>query len=68
LDIGHDPETKPESLQWKSPQSPRAKRGMAGPEFTKEHSLEARGKKKSSVIGIYIPKETILKEMAAKIE
>jgi histone-lysine N-methyltransferase SETMAR len=35
---GCDPETKQQSLQWKSPQSPRAKNGAAGPEFDTEHA------------------------------
>jgi hypothetical protein len=34
---GYDPETKQQSSQWKSPQSPRAKKGTTGPEFNKEH-------------------------------
>jgi hypothetical protein len=32
----HDPETKQQLSQWKSPQSPRAKVGTAGLEFNKE--------------------------------
>jgi hypothetical protein len=35
---GYDPETKQQSSQWKSPQSPKAKKGAAGPEFNKEHA------------------------------
>jgi hypothetical protein len=35
---GYDPETKQQLSQWKSPQSPRAKKGMGGPEFNKEHA------------------------------
>jgi hypothetical protein len=35
---GYDPETKQQSSQWKSPQSPLAKKGVAGPEFNKVHS------------------------------
>jgi hypothetical protein len=32
------PDTKQQLSQWKSPQSPRAKKGVAGPKFYKEHS------------------------------
>jgi hypothetical protein len=32
---GYDPETKQHWLHWKSPQSPRIKKGAAGPEFKK---------------------------------
>jgi hypothetical protein len=35
---GYDPETKQQSSQWKSPQTPSAKKGMAGPEFNKDHA------------------------------
>jgi hypothetical protein len=35
---GYDPETKQQTLQWESPQSPRTKKGMAGPEFNKERA------------------------------
>jgi hypothetical protein len=35
---GSDPERKQQSSQWKSPQSQRAKKGAAGPEFIKEHA------------------------------
>jgi hypothetical protein len=34
----YDPETKQQILQFKSPQSPRAKKGVAGREFNKEHA------------------------------
>jgi hypothetical protein len=36
---GYDPETKQQSPQWKNPQSPRAEKGEADPEFNKEHAL-----------------------------
>jgi hypothetical protein len=32
---GYDPETKQQLSQWRSPQSPRAKKGTAGLEFNK---------------------------------
>jgi hypothetical protein len=35
---GYDPETKQQLSQLKSPQSPRAKQGVAGPEFNKLHA------------------------------
>jgi hypothetical protein len=35
-DESYDTETKQRSLQWMSPQSPRAKKGVAGSEFNKE--------------------------------
>jgi hypothetical protein len=35
---GYNQETKQQLLPWKSPQSPRAKKGVVGPEFNKEHS------------------------------
>jgi hypothetical protein len=35
---GYDTETKQQSSQWKSPQSPTAKKNAAGPEFNKEHT------------------------------
>jgi hypothetical protein len=34
----YDPERKRQSSQSKSPQSPRAKKGVAGLEFNKEHA------------------------------
>jgi hypothetical protein len=34
----YDPETKQQSSQWKRPQSPRAKKGVASPEFNEEHA------------------------------
>jgi hypothetical protein len=37
----YDPETKQQSSQWKSPQLPRAKEGMAGSEFNKESFFSA---------------------------
>jgi hypothetical protein len=33
---GYNSETKQQSSQWKSPQSPRAKKDAAGQEFNKE--------------------------------
>jgi hypothetical protein len=62
---GYDPETKQESLQWNSPQSPRAKKVQQVRSSTKSMLLK-RGK--NDGITVYIPKETVLKEMAAKIE
>jgi histone-lysine N-methyltransferase SETMAR len=35
---GYNPETNRQSSQWKSPQSPRAKKGAVVPEFNKEHA------------------------------
>jgi hypothetical protein len=34
----YDPQSKQQSSQWKSPQSPREKEGVAGLEFNKEHA------------------------------
>jgi hypothetical protein len=36
---GYDPETKQQLSQWKNPQSPSEKKGVAGPELNKDHLL-----------------------------